>query len=88
MIKIPFFNNHICEGIYGLKQVIPHYCWIPHAIFGILSIWFPIIILFFVVYQISQIFIKKGHHIWDEIVDLIEFFIARYSVLLLFFILK
>lgn len=75
-LKLPIFNNHKCEGIYNAKGWLPiHYCWMPHLIFGLLSIRYVIIIPIFILYQVSQMVIKREY--WDDMIDLIEFYIGR-----------
>ena len=77
-MKLPIFNNHRCEGIYdkNFKLCPSHYCWVSHILLGILSIKFDILVVLFVLYQLTQILQKK--RMWDDIVDIIEFFIGRY----------
>ena len=82
-LKLPILNNHKCEGIYNSKGWFPiHYCWIPHLILGLLSIRYVIIIPIFVLYQVSQMITKREY--WDDIVDLIEFYIGyKYLIIIL-----
>lgn len=82
-LKLPIFNNHKCEGIYNAKGWFPvHYCWIPHLIFGLLSIKYPIIVPIFISYQVSQMIMKKAY--WDDFIDIIEFYIGKkYLVIIL-----
>ncbi len=75
MKKLPILNNHKCKGIYGMKILPLHYCWISHIILGLLSIKIPILIPIFIMYQISQMIIKK--EAWDDFIDLIEFYIGK-----------
>jgi hypothetical protein len=86
MIKLPIFNDHKCKGLYDDDSFCPeHYCWIPHILLGGLSIYMPILTIFFVMYQISQMIIKR--ELWDDLIDIIEFFIGRiYFIYLLKFL--
>ena len=82
-IKLPILNNHKCQGIYDAKGWFPiHYCWIPHIILGLLSIKIPILVPIFVMYQISQMIMKKK--VWDDLIDIVEFYIGKkYLIIIL-----
>jgi len=75
-LKLPILNNHKCEGIYNAKGWFPiHYCWIPHLILGLLSLRYPIIGPIFVLYQLSQMLMKK--EVWDDFIDIVEFYLGK-----------
>ena len=78
-MKLPILNNHKCEGIYKMKLFGKHYCWIPHVILGMLSLIFPFITYFFIGYQVSQMISKRGE-IWEDFIDIVEFFAGRVFV--------
>lgn len=74
-VKLPILNKHTSNGLYNFQWLPEHYAWISHLIFGLLSIKYPIISPIFVIYQVSQMIIKK--ELWDDVVDLLEFYIGR-----------
>lgn len=74
-IKLPILNNHTSKGLYNFQWLPEHYAWISHLILGLLSIKYPMILPMFVIYQVSQMVMKKEY--WDDVVDLLEFYIGR-----------
>ena len=74
-LKFPVFNDHKAEGFYGLRILPEHHACIPHLVLGALSIVYPLLVQFFVMYQLSQIAYKG--EIWDDTVDIMEFYIGR-----------
>lgn len=76
-MKLPILNDHKCKGIYdGNFKLCPnHFCWISHIILGLLSIKFEIIEPLFIIYQISQMIMKRKY--WDDLIDIIEFYIGK-----------
>lgn len=73
--KLPIFNNHTCEGMYGLQIFPEHHAYISHLILGVVSILYPSLVYLFVLYQLMQITMKR--EFWDDTVDIIEFYIGR-----------
>ena len=90
-MKNPIFNNHKCRGFYHFDFLPIHYCSISHLIIGLLSLKFKFLIPLFLIYQISQMvykYINQKGKPSDDIVDIIEFFIARSIFLVVYKYLK
>ena len=79
-MKFPIFNEHTSTGPYDWNIVPEHKAWQAHVLIGMLAFFQPWIIIIFLMYQFSQFvtkFIdKKNEFNFDDIVDIVEFFIG------------